>query len=150
MKAYRFRLDQALRWRSAQRDMEKMKVAVVAKRVADIRTEQDLRAAELKAAPGQLGPETDGSALELLSAFTNRTRRRIEDLKKAEAKAQQELAAQMQLMLEANRKVRLIENLHDTGRADWQHEFDRELEAFASDSFLGRLQSKKRACSSSG
>ncbi len=150
MKAFRFRLDQALRWRAAQRDVEKMKVAVVAKKISDIRAERELRTLELRDAPGQLGPITDGSVLELLNAFTGKTSRRIEELKKHEAKAEQELAVQTQAMLEANRKVRLIENLHATGRAEWQHEFDRELEAFASDSFLGRLQSRKRARSSGG
>ncbi len=150
MKAFRFRLDQALRWRVAQRDAEKMKVAVAAKKISDIRAERELRNAELRNASGQLGPVTDGSVLELLNAFTGKTLRRIEELRKHEVQAQQELAVQTQAMLEANRKVRLIENLHETGRAEWQHEFDRELEAFASDSFLGRLQSRKRARSSSG
>ncbi len=127
-----------------------MKVAVAAKKISDIRAERELRNAELRNATGQLGLVTDGSVLELLNAFTGKTLRRIEELRKHEVQAQQELAVQTQAMLEANRKVRLIENLHETGRAEWQHEFDRELEAFASDSFLGRLQSRKRARSSSG
>ncbi len=150
MKAFRFRLDQALRWRGTQRDIEQTNVAAAAKRLADIHAETDLRRTELRNASGQLGPVTSGTALELLSAFSGKTRRRIADLEKAAVKAQQDLAARTQIMLEANRKVRLLENLKQKGREDWQHEFDKELETFAGESFLGRLQSRERARSSSG
>ena len=150
MKAFRFRLDQALRWRSVQRDAEKTRVAAAAKRLSEINADLDMRRRELSNASGQIGPVTFGSALECLSAFSGMTRRRIGELEKAALKAQRELEVQTKALLEANRKVRLIENLKQTGRAEWQKESDRELEAFASESFLGRLQSRERARSSGG
>ncbi len=150
MKAFRFRLDSALRWRAAQNDLEKSRVAVAAKRVADIRGALEARQTGLRESVQQLGPVTDGSTLEILHAYRARTQRQIVELEKAAQKAQQDLAAQMKVMLEANRKLRLVENLKETAKTEWQAEFGRELEAFAGESFLGRLQSIKRARSSGG
>jgi flagellar export protein FliJ len=150
MKAFQFRLDQALRWRATQLDVEKSRTAVAAKRVADIRNALAKLRADLSNSSVQLGPVSNGSALEILSAYTERTRRHIGELEKGVQRAEQDLAAQTQLMLAANRKLHLIENLKRTAQAAWRDEFARELEAFAGETFLGRLQSKKRARSSGG
>ncbi len=150
MKAFRFRLDSALRWRGAQNDIEKARVAVIAKRLADLRRALETRHKDLREASGQLGPVSDGSALAILNEYSLRTRRQIVELEKVVAKAEVELAAQTKVMLEANRKLRLVENLKENAKTEWQQEFGRELEAFAGETFLGRLQSVKRARSSSG
>jgi flagellar export protein FliJ len=150
MKAFRFRLDPALRWRATQLDLEKARVAAAAKRLADIRAVLATLRTNLSSSTSQIGPVSSGSALEILSAYAERTRRQIAELEKGAARAEQDLAAQTQVMLEANRKLHLIENLKETARTDWQSEFTRELETFAGEAFLGRLQSKKRARSSGG
>jgi flagellar export protein FliJ len=150
MKAFHFRLDQALRWRATQLDIEKSRVAAVAKRLADIRLALETLRSNLSNSTSQLGPVSDGSSLEILSAYTEKTRRQITELDKSLMPAQQALAAQTQLMIEANRKLHLIEKLKHTAQTAWNEEFTRELEAFAGENFLGRLQSKKRARSSGG
>ena len=88
--------------------------------------------------------------LAILSGYTEKTRRQIVELQKGAKRAESELAVQTKLMLEANRKLHLIENLKHTAQSHWRDEFARELEAFAGETFLGRLQSKKRARSSVG
>jgi flagellar export protein FliJ len=138
MKAFRFRLDSAHRWRSAQNDLEKSRVAAAAKRVQDLRAAIEARRVELAHGARQLTPVASGSALELWSAFTSKARRQIGELEKAVKKAEQDLAAQTQALLEANRKLRLVENLKQTAHSEWQGEFNRELEAFAAEAFLGR------------
>ncbi len=144
MKAFQFRLDQALRWRATQLDLEKSRTAAAAKRVADIRRTQETLRSDLEKSTRQLGPATDGGALALLDAWTGKTRRQIGELEKFAKKAEIDLARQTQIMLEANRKHHLIEDLKATAKAQWTADFGRELEAFAGESFLGRLQSKKR------
>ena len=150
MRAFRFRLEQALHWRAAQLDLEKSRTAAFAKRLADIRTTRETLRKDLDNSTKQLGPISDGAALELLGGYTEKTRRQIAELDKLAQKAEQDLAAQTRVMLEANRKHLLIENLKDGALTQWNADFSRELEAFAGESFLGRLQSKKRARSSSG
>ena len=156
MKAFHFRLESALRWRATQNDLEKSRVAAAAKRVHDIRAAIEARRNSLKDGALQLVPVASGAALELWSAYTGKTQREIGELQKAAKKAEEALAIQTKTMLEANRKLRLVENLKNTARAEWQEEFNHELEAFAAETFLGRqaslhrLQSKKRARSSSG
>jgi hypothetical protein len=150
MKAFHFRLDQALRWRATQLDLEKSRVAVAAQRLADLRNALAKFRADLSNSASQVGPVSNGSTLELLSAYTEKTRRQIGELEKGAKRTEQDLTVQTQLMLAANRKLHLIENLKQAAQTHWRDEFARELEAFAGDTFLGRLQSKKRARSSGG
>ena len=150
MKAFHFRLEQALHWRAAQLDLEKSRTAAFAQRLADIRNTRETLRNDLNNSARQLGPVSDGAALELLGSYTERTRRQIAELDKFAQKAEQDLAAQTRVMLEANRKHHLVENLKQTALTQWNTDFSRELEAFAGETFLGRLQSKKRARSSGG
>jgi hypothetical protein len=48
----------------------------------------------------------------------------------------------MALLIEANQKLRLLENVKRTDQGRWRKEFDRELAALADEAFLCRLQSK--------
>jgi hypothetical protein len=150
VKAFSFRLDQALRWRATQLDIEKARVATAAKRLADIRNVLAKLQSDIRNSTSQLGPVCDGSALGILAAYTEKNRRQIGELEKGMKRAEQDLATQTQLMLEANRKLHLLENLKRSAQTQWNNEFTRELEAFAGETFLGRLQSKKRARSSVG
>ena len=150
MKAFSFRLDPALRWRATQLDLEKAAVAAAAKRLSDIRAVLVSLRAGLDDSTRQIGPVSTGSALEILSAYTGKIRRQIAECETGAKRAEQDLAARTLLMLDANRKLHLIESLKKSAQTEWRGEFNRELEAFAGEAFLGRLQSKKRARSSGG
>jgi hypothetical protein len=50
----------------------------------------------------------------------------------------------MKQLIEANRGVRLLEKLRHSEQDRWRLAFGRELEAFAGEAFLHRLQSRKR------
>jgi hypothetical protein len=150
MKAFQFRLEQALRWRATQLHLEKSRTAAAAKLLADIRTARESLRTSLNDSTGQLGPASDGAAHSLLNAWTGRTNRQIADLEKLAKKAEMDLARQTQVMLETNRGHRLVDNLKQHAQTQWNADFARELEAFAGETFLGRLQSEKRARSSGG
>jgi len=150
VKAFEFRLDQALRWRSTQVDIEKSHAAQAAARLAAIRAELEARRTELREAPRHLSAGSNGASLESFGVWTNRIRRHIADLEKKAKEAAAALAARMELLLEANRKRRLLENLRQTEHGRWRVESNRELEAFAGEAFLGRLQSKNGRARSSG
>ena len=91
-----------------------------------------------------------GDALVLWAAFAARSHRRIQALEADAAEAEKALLLQMALMVEANRKLRLLENLKQNAQLQWTAEFNRELESFAGESYLFRLQSKDRRARSSG
>ena len=150
MKAFRFRLDQAKRWRATQVDLEKSRVALAAQRLAVLRSEAEARRKKLKESAQYVVKGMTGSELESLAVWRDRMRRQIVDIEKQADAFQQALAAQMKLLVEANRKHLLLENLEQTEQARWQSAFTRELEAFASEAFLGRLQSKSGRARSSG
>ena len=150
MKAFRFRLDQALRWRATQVDIEKAAAASAASRLAGIREEAESLRQSLTGSALELASGATGESLKSWSAWRDRTRRRIVELEGKEQEARKALDDQMQRLLEANRKQRLLEKLREGEQARWQADFGRELEAFASEVFLGRLQSKSGRARSSG
>ena len=54
-------------------------------------------------------------------------------------------------VVEADRRLRLLQNLRKSDHASWTAAWNRELEAFAAESFLGKLQLENgRARSSAG
>jgi flagellar biosynthesis chaperone FliJ len=150
MKAFHFRLDQALRWRSTQVEIERARVAMAAGVVRDIQGEIEQRRMALSTGCEQISRDgTLGASLAQWAAFQDRTRREIKALEGKAAEAEKALAAQMQLLTEANRKLQLLENLKQTAKAQWQAGFSRELEAFAGESYLFSLQSKNGRARSS-
>lgn len=79
-------------------------------------------------------PEATGRDLAPLPAWyrwTNKERTRLTGLETVAAKNLQD---RRQAVIEAQRKVRLLEKLHDKRHVEWQSEFDREIEEFAADS----------------
>src|ERR1039458_7519716 len=51
---------------------------------------------------------------------------------------EQQVAAQRQKVLEAQRQCRLLEKLEQRRHAEWRREADREMESLAAESFLAR------------
>jgi flagellar export protein FliJ len=58
---------------------------------------------------------------------------------------QNRIAAQTQVVLEARRKVRLLDKLRRRRLGEWTAELERELEALAAESFLARRQRESAA-----
>jgi hypothetical protein len=150
VKAFHFHLEQALRWRATQVDLEKSQVSMAAGRLAAIRADMESRRNELKDSAIHLVAGITGSALESLAVWTDRMRRHILELEKKAQEAERVLAARMQLLVQANQKRELLEHLKRTEHAHWLGEIGRELDAFAGEAFLGRLQSKSARARSSG
>jgi flagellar export protein FliJ len=151
VKAFGFRLDQARRWRTTQAEIEKSRFSVAAHAVRQIHCEIDRHHADLSQGSAQLAEGYPaGASFELWGAFTERSSRRIKELGLKAAEAEKALAAQREVMVEADRKLRLLENLKQKAQVEWRAEFNRELEAFAGEGYLFRLQSKKGRARSSG
>lgn len=146
MKTFHFRLEQALRWRATQLDLEKSKLAGAVHQLARINEGIRSRDAERISGATQIAEgELPGEALTLWGAFTERSRREIAALQSKAREAETAVAAQTRVVVEADRRLRLLENLRAGAQKRWQADFNGELEAFAGESYLFRLQLKKQA-----
>jgi len=143
MKAFTYRLEQVLRWRETQVNLRKSAVAVAAGRLAEIEAIWEARRAELSTAVAGIGGGPTGSVLGSYAGFKERSLARIRDSEAQALVAQRTLTLEMDRLIEAGQKLRLLENLKRTDQDRWRREFDRELAAFADEAFLCRLQSKK-------
>jgi flagellar export protein FliJ len=149
MKAFHFRLEQALRWRTAQADLEQANTSRAAARVSALQKEIESCRDELAQSARETAAGGEGSALESWAVYSRRLRTKIGALEKQLHEAESQLGERLRILVEANRKVKLLGNLKQTGRAHWTAELDRQLDEFAGEAFLaaynrGRLQSGKR------
>jgi hypothetical protein len=138
MKAFAFRLEQALRWRETQASLRKTRVAGAAGRLALIAASLEARRVELANAAVGIADGPTGAALASYAGFREKSRATIGDLEAQALAAQRTLDLEMNRLMEANQKSRLLENLKRSGLDRWRREFDRELAAFADEAFLCR------------
>ena len=142
MSPFRFRLQKVLEWRKARLDLEEMNY----RRHATILAEVDRQAAEVRAsgvtAEREVREWTPVAGLELdaLGAFRLRVKGKEGELAATRAEAVKRLAAQQQVMLEARRKLRLLERLKERRRGEWRAAVDKETEETAAESYLARWQ----------
>jgi flagellar export protein FliJ len=139
VKAFSFRLEQVLRWRDMQVGLQKARVGGAASHVSQLRSALDSRRVELATGAAQIVREPTGVALASYAGFVEKSRVRIRELEEQVTAAQRALALEMDRLIEANRKLRLLEDLKRKGHGHWQREMDRELAAFADEAFLGRI-----------
>jgi flagellar export protein FliJ len=154
VKAFVFRLDQALRWRETEVNLQKARLAGAAANAARTQAALDSQKAELAGQSVEVTHGSTGTTLESYAGYAGRSRVQILRLQEQTMAARKALDAEMNRLIAANQKVRLLEKLRETEQVHWQHEFDRELSAFADEAFLsrsvlsgrsaGKLQSKKR------
>jgi len=144
MKAFSFRLEQVLRWRGMQVSLQRARVAEAAGRISQLQAVLDSRHAEVVTSAAQIVREATGLTLGSYAAFVEKSRARIRELEQRLIAAQRLLAVETGRLIEANRRLRLIEDLKRKGHMNWQRELERELAAFADEAFLGRVQSVRR------
>ncbi|MDP9054939.1 MAG: hypothetical protein M3N93_11665 [Acidobacteriota bacterium] len=142
MKTFHFRLDRALRWRETQVGLQKMRLAAATARLADIENTLEHQRVSLSQASSHLQQDLAACSFQFFAGFCDRARIRIRDLEAQAAVAKRSVAVEMNRLIEASQKARLLDNLKDADLARWRQDFDRELAAFADEAFLGRLQSR--------
>ncbi len=82
-----------------------------------------------------------------LAAFTDHRRHLAREearIAAGRADCEKRIAAQQQRVAEAERKVRLLERLKERRLAEWTSDFNREMEALASETFLANWAREKR------
>ena len=138
MKKFQFHLEQVLRWRRTLAELRNAEAMACAGVVAEAeRVVERLRAEHTKAAL-EITTNSNGATLAAGSAFLEKSRLRIVDaLKKLEA-ARAALKDATEKLVEADRNAKLLEKMKETRLREWTAESEREMEAFAAESFLNR------------
>lgn len=152
MKAFQFPLDRVLSWRQAQLSLEETalqrlnaELVVVGRDLAECLGR--LAATQTSLVIGNPVP-ISGMALAELEQVGIWTARRERELSKKAEKLQEAILAQTRALVEARRRVRLLESLKQRRREDWVAEETRELDELAADSAVAawrRLHSPVRA-----
>ncbi len=140
MRAFEFPLRQALQWRRTQLELEENKLA----RLAATLEEMALAAVRLDLVKSRAEGAVRQSAvvqagdLWALAAYRQRLIAELRALEQRRVAAEQQVTAQRQKVLEAQRQCRLLEKLEQRRHAEWQKAADSELESMAAESFLAR------------
>jgi flagellar export protein FliJ len=140
MTSFRFPLERVLDWRRTELELAEARF----KRQAGALAELDRQRAELEAAGirteiqvRQWRPVSGGD-LAALGGFRLQVKVREQGLAARRAECQKELEKLQNAMLEARRRLRLLERLKERRLAEWRAAFDRELEEQAAVSYLAR------------
>ena len=136
MKTFSFRLERVRRWRETEVQLQESRVAAASAKVAEIRAAIEARRGEL--AMARVSGNADGAELRAYAEFRQRTEAVIRDMEGRAVAAQHTAALEMSRLVEASRKVKLIENLEERARRAWTREFEHELSTFADEAFLSR------------
>lgn len=140
MTTFHFRLQRVLDFRRMQFQIAESECQRAGAKLCAIQAQQAALAAkksETRKAFARL-PEVAGQDLAALPGWYQWTVKTSEYLSRAERTAAEELQKRRGALVEAQRKVRLLEKLRDKREAGWQEEFDREIEELAADSTNSR------------
>ena len=140
MRAFRFPLQKALELRARQLDLEEAKFQRAAAALAAVDREREVLLSSLTAAEALVrGVATvPGEDLAALGAFRVRTGAEEKRIAQRRAQSEKALEEQRSIMLEARRRLRLLERLKERRHAEWSAEAAKELEEMASESYLAR------------
>ena len=145
MTAFQFRLQRVLEWRRTQLEIEKANYS----RHLAILAGLDRQCVQLEADAGtaerrvrEWNPVAGGE-LGALGSFRQYIRRRETEIAIPRTEARRRVAAQQAVMIEAQRRLRLLERLKERRLAEWVVARDKELEDAASDSYLVRWNDRR-------
>jgi len=138
MASFHFRLERVLRLRQTQLAIEEAKQKKLLQEQVKLQTfgaQVGVEKTRLSTSLGTL-PDMRGEDLRAMTAYSLRLKKFAENLAAQVARCERDLAAQRKKCREAERRVRLLEELKTRKAADWRYEQDHELEVLASEAYL--------------
>ncbi len=138
MKKFEFKLDSALRWRTTQLQLERVKLQSLLAEQGRLQRDLILLAEERNAAVSGLQSLSKLEAFDLrsLSAYLVGAEFRANQLHEQLAKRTALVQRQQVCVRDAELKVRLLDKLKDKKKSAWQAEYNKDLEANAAEAWL--------------
>jgi flagellar export protein FliJ len=140
MKPFRFPLERVLEWRRGEFETEQAALRLLhAEREGTAARRRTLaesleRERRMLVSPGDVSGET----LAALEAYRDWVRRETLRLEDRIRQLDRRIAEQRGRVIEAQRKVKLLERLREKALRQWTAEVNREIESFAAEAFLAR------------
>ena len=140
MRNFRFSLEKILSWRRTELQAEEAHLAVL----FGERSRLDGARAEIRVARERAecrvieAKAVDGIELESLGGFRRRLENELIALDRRRAQSGEAILEQRARVVNANRRVKLLEKLKDRRLGEWQLAWQRETESLASEVFLAR------------
>ena len=140
MKAFQFPLERVLDLRRKQEQIEELRLENMLAECRRILREREFVEEKLRLSAKEVLGRRLVEPIELLSLghFRAWTQKQILQLTKQLGEAEACADEQRVVLNDARRNVRLIENLRERRRHEWDAEFHKELEEQASESYLSR------------
>jgi hypothetical protein len=145
MNAFRFPLQKALEWRRTQLELEEVRFRQQSAEMADL----DRTSAQLNAA-GRTAEHrvrdwnpVAGGELAALGSYRLHVKLKETELAIPRAECRKELNRRENVMLEARRRLRLLERLRERRLEEWCAERDKELEELASEAYLAKWKRRR-------
>jgi flagellar export protein FliJ len=146
VKRFEFRLQRVLDLRRQQAEAQRAQLRNLL--TALDRLQHDIRslATQLEEARAHVrhAPSSAGEDYIALSYFEAHVQRRATTLETRRHQLHKQVAEQRAHLLEAERKLKLLEKLEARHRLDWTAERDKEIETLGAESHLSRMQSYRR------
>ncbi len=144
MHRFQFRLGSVLGWRAVELELEEGRLERLFTELR--RRDAEALALEVRGRESAqlIAAKTlDGQQLAALSYHRHYLEREAARLAAQRTDCAKRIAAQHQRVVEAERKVRLLERLKERRLAEWNLDFNREMEALASETFLAKWAREK-------
>lgn len=147
MTSFRFPLQKVLDWRRTQLELEEIEY----RRQLGALAELDRQRRELEAAGDAAERQVrawnplGGDDVAALGAFRVHVKQKELDMVTPRVERQKQVDRQQGLMLEARRRLRLLERLKERRLEEWRYARDKELEESASESYLAKWGAKRRS-----
>lgn len=140
MNSFRFPLQKVLDWRRTQLELEDLRFRQQTAAMADL----DRASAQLSAAGNtaerqvRVWNPVAGGELAALGSFRLHVKLKETELAVPRAECRKELGRRESVMLEARRRLRLLERLRERRLAEWCGARDKELEDLAAEAYLAK------------
>ena len=146
MKRFEFRLQRVLDLRRQQAEAERAHLRSLLNACERLGHEIHSLDVQLHDARAHVrhAPSSAGEDYIALSYFESHVQRRTTTLETRRQQLHQQIAEQRVRLLEAERKLKLLEKLEARRRSEWSVEHDKEIETLSAESHLARLLSERR------
>lgn len=146
MKRFEFRLHRVLDLRRQHAEAERAQLENLAAASERLAAEMCSLAIELEEARTHVrhAPSAAGEDYLALSHFERHINRRTASVEDRRAELLQKIEKQRSIVLEADRRVKLLQNLEARHRSEWTTAHNKELDALAAESHLARRLSDRR------
>lgn len=138
MKKFEFRLDSALRWRTTQFQLERVKLQTLLAEQARLNRDIEALAQERRSAVSGLQEMAQLESFDLrsLASYLVGAEFRHNQLQEQLARRKALTEQQRVRVMDAELQVRLLEKLKDKKQSEWKFEFEKDLDNNAAEAWL--------------